>query len=278
MTRRSGVFPPPARLLVLLVLGFAPATTQGSENVDYDLFLETVVDDPDKAGSAPYHLWQVINDSSIPIQYSIAAGSIWSDLSQLNQEPNTPLSVRLGRKDRLELGGRVDGTLTAGNVVGFTVGIKHQIHRYFAWGVNLQSEDREGGDGGNGSSNGSGSSRGYGGSFVFIANEKHFLGTRAGMKYKLGIGLGDAITARGASLRLALEGRLDLSGSTDFVGGLNGRAISRDFKDNLGVDGMLGAETRLSGPLALRTMISFGLGGDASQDNTRGSLFLTYKP
>ena len=273
MTQRSRGFPASIPILVLLALSSAPATAQGdSEDVDYDLFLGTVVDDPDNAGSAPYHLWKVVNDSSIPLQFSAAVGSVWSDLTQLDEEPATPLNVRLGRKDRLELGGRVDGALTAGDVVGFTVGIKHQIHRYFAWGLNMKTgelgeraakEER---------------GKGYGGSFVFIANEKHFLGTRAGMKYKLGIGLGDAISTRGAALRLALESRLDVLRSADFVGGLNGRAVSRDFTDNLGVDGLLGVETSFSGPLALRTVLSFGLAGDASQDNARGSLFLTYRP
>ncbi len=237
--------------------------------MDYDLFLGTMVDDPDRAGSAPYHLWQVVNDSSIPVQFSAAVGTVWSDLGQLDADPATPVNLRLGRKNRLELGARVDGALTAGDVTGFTVGMKHQIHRYFAWGVNVQREDLN-------ERAGEKSSRGYGGSFVFIANEKHFLGTPIGIKYKFGIGLGDAISARGAALRLALEGRSDVFESTDIVGGLNGRAVNRDFTDNLGVDGMLGAETRLSGLLALRILIGFGLAGDASQDNARGSLFLTY--
>ena len=163
----------------------------------------------------------------------------------------------------------MDGALTAGDVTGFTVGMKHQIHRYFAWGVNMKREDLN-------QSAGQKSGRGYGGSFVFIANEKHFLGTPIGMKYKFGVGLGDAISARGAALRLALEGRSDVSESTDIIGGLNGRAVSRDVANNLGIDGMVGAQTRLSGPLALRIVVSFGIAGDASQDNARGSLFLTY--
>ena len=222
--------------------------------------------------TTPYHLWQVVNDSSIPVEYSFAVGSVWSDLSQLDAQPATPVNVRIGRKNRLELGGRVDGVLTDGDVVGFTMGLKHQIHRYFAWGVNMQSEDlgaRKGEKSGG---------RGYGWSFVFIANEKHFLGTRAGMKYRLGMGLGEAITARGAALRMALEGRLDASRSTGIVGGLNGRSVSRDFADHFGIDGMIGAETRIDGPLAVRTMVSFGLVGDASQDTARGSLFLMYRP
>ena len=262
-----------ASIMVLLAFSATTALAQGdSEDVDYDLFLSTIVDDPDNAGPAPYHLWRVLTDSSIPVQFSVAAGSVWSDLTQLDQEPVTPLNLRVGRKGRLELGGRIDGTLTAGDVVGFTVGIKHQIHRYFAWGVNMQAEDL------NESAGEKKDGRGYGGSFVFIANEKRFLGTRTSMKYKLGIGLGDAITARGAALRLTLEARLNLSGSTHFVGGLSGRSVSRDFTDNFGLNGSLGAETRLSGPVALRTLISFGLAGDASQHNARGSLILTYRP
>ena len=262
-----------APTMVLLVVSAAMALAQGdAEDVDYDLFLSTIVDDPDQAGSAPYHLWRVLNDSSIPVQFSVAVGAVWSDLTQLDQELDTPLNLRLSRKGRLELGGRVDGALTAGDVVGFTMGIKHQIHRFFAWGVNMQAEDL------NESAGGKKDGRGYGGSFVFIANEKRFLGTRAGMKYKLGIGFGDAITARGAALRLALEGRLDLSASTYFVCGLNGRSVSRDVADHFGLNGSVGADTRLSGPLALRSLISFGLAGDASQVNARGSLILTYRP
>ena len=223
-----------APTMVLLAVSAATALAQGgADDVDYDLFLSTIVDDPDHAGSAPYHLWRILNDSSIPVQFSAAVGAVWSDVTQLDQEPVTPVNLRLGRKDRLELGGRVDGTLTAGDVVGFTVGIKHQVHRYFAWGVNMQAEDL------NESTAKKKNSRGYGGSFVFIANEKRFLGTRAGMKYKLGIGFGDAITARGAALRLDIEGRLDLSGSTYLVGGLQGRSSSRNFADNLGVNGSL---------------------------------------
>ena len=262
-----------AQTMVLLAVSAATALAQGdAEDVDYDLFLSTIVDDPDHAGSAPYHLWRILNDSSIPVQFSAAVGAVWSDLTQLDQELVTPVNLRLGRKNRLELGARVDGKLTAGDVVGFTMGMKHQIHRFFAWGMNMQAEDL------NKSAGEKKGGRGYGGSFVFIANEKRFLGTRAGMKYKLGIGLGDAITVRGAALRLALEGRLDLSGSTYFVGGLQGRSSSRDFADNLGVNGSLGAETRLTTPLALRSLISFGLAGDASQVNARGSLILTYRP
>ena len=229
-------------LLTLLASCCAPATAQhGSDDVDYDLLLGTVLNNPDNAGPEPYHLWQVINDSSIPVQFSVTAGSVWSDLTQLDQEPATPLSLRLGKKGRLELGGRVDGALTAGDVTGFTVGIKHQIHRYFAWGVNMQTEEMDG-------RSGQKKSRRHGQSFVFIANEKRFLGTRVGMKYKLGIGIGDAISTRGAALRLALEGKLDLSRSTSFIGGLNSRAVSQEFNDNVGVDGMLGAVTSTSGP------------------------------
>ena len=98
-----------ASILILLALGSGPAPAQGdSGDVDYDLFLGTMIDDPDRAGSAPYHLWQVFNDSSIPVQFSAAVGTVWSDLSQLDADPS-PLSI-CGWAERTDSNSEVEWT------------------------------------------------------------------------------------------------------------------------------------------------------------------------
>jgi len=266
--------PSSAVLAGLLICAAAPAPAQvDTETLDYDLFLETLVDDPDRAGPGPYHLWKIATDGDIPIRFSAGTGLVWADLSELGQEPAMPFNFKIRKKGRLEVGGAVDRLLQASGIAAFTLGIKHQIHRCFAWGLNLHSADRK--PPGEGKAE---SARKSATSFVFLANEKHFLGTRIGMKYKFSAGLGDAITRGGVALQLGAEGKLEASESVAVLASLKGRSRSEGFSAELEINGLLGATLRLfGGPSTLRATLGYGLAGDSRQDRLSGSLFLNFR-
>ena len=274
MLRPYKKIPSSAALAGLLICAAAPAPAQvDTEDLDYDLFLETLVDDPDQAGPAPYHLWKIATDGNIPIRFSAATGLVWADLSELDQEPAMPFNFKIRKKGRLEVGGAVDRFLQASDIAAFTLGIKHQIHRCFAWGLNLHSADRKptGGEKAD-------SARKSATSFVFLANEKHFLGTRIGMKYKFSAGLGDAISRGGVALQLGAEGKIEASKSVDVLASLKGRSRSEGFSADLEINGLLGATLRLfGGTSTLRAALGYGLAGDSRQDHLSGSLFLNFR-
>ena len=274
MMRPYKKIPPSAALAGLLICAAAPVPAQvDTEDLDYDLFLETLVDDPDQAGPAPYHLWKIATDGDIPIRFSAGTGLVWADLSELGQEPAMPFNFKIRKKGRLEVGGAVNRFLQASDIAAFTLGIKHQIHRCFAWGLNLHSADRKPTGGKTADS-----ARKSATSFVFLANEKHFLGTRIGMKYKFSAGLGDAITRGGVALQLGAEGKIEASKSVDVLASLKGRSRSEGFSADLGINGLLGATLRLfGGTSTLRAALGYGLVGDSRQDHLSGSLFLNFR-
>jgi hypothetical protein len=252
------------RAVLALGVGLTCATTAtaqvDAEDLDYDLFADVLVDDPESVTDASFHLLKVAGDASIPLQFSGGAGLTWldGDLSAL-------VNVKLRRLDRLELGARLDGDPGGGDLSGAVLGLRHQIHRYLAWGINASVKDRSG-------------DSDAGGSFVFMARKRRVMGTALGMKGKLGAGVGDAISVDGVGLRATLETDWEAPRHVTLLAGVKARSVTEDFGGQVGVDGWLAAEAAAPGAVVMRLSLGFGVGGGARQRDLSAALFLVLEP
>ena len=160
-------------LILTLLLVVVAAAQVGTEDLEYDLYSGVLVDDPERAGERP-----------VPLQVSGGVAVIWMD-----GDEDVLTNVKLRRRDRLEAGGRLDIDPASGDISGAVLGMRHQIHRYLAWGISDKVNDRA-------------NDNDTGGSFVLMARKRRWLGTLLGMKAQLGAGLGDAVALRGNGVGL----------------------------------------------------------------------------
>ena len=244
--------------------GFACVTASaqaGAEDFDYDLFADVLVDDPASAGDAPYHLLKIARDASIPLQVAGGIGLTWVD-----GDAAAMANLKLHRSRRLQLGGRINADPANGDISDAVIGLRHQIHRYLAWGIKATARERAGADGSD-----------AGGSFVFMARKRRWLGTLLGLKGKLGAGFGDAVSVGGIGLRSTVEFDWDARRDLTVLAGFKTRSATDDF-GALGVDGWLATEVTAPRAAVLRLSLGFGVGGGTRQRDPSAALFLLLEP
>lgn len=243
--------------LLSAVLAFGAAADV--DELDYDVAPAVLVEDPALAGDAPFHLLRVAADSTIPIDLSGSLGVRFVD-----GDATGLFNARVSRRQRLEIGTRLDarddGSLAAG-----TVGLRHQIHRYLAWGINATVRD-----------GGSNSDSRRGGTFVFMARQRGLLGTPVGARAKVGTGIGRAIVADGLGVRGSLDLDYDSSMMTLFAG-VRGRTMTASGGTS-GIDGWLGLTYPLSGIGTMRLSAATGLAGADRQPDLSVTAVLTVAP
>jgi hypothetical protein len=175
-------------------------------------------------------------------------------------------NLKLHRSRRLQLGGRINADPANGDISDAVIGLRHQIHRYLAWGIKATARERAGADGSD-----------AGGSFVFMARKRRWLGTLLGLKGKLGAGFGDAVSVGGIGLRSTVEFDWDARRDLTVLAGFKTRSATDDF-GALGVDGWLATEVTAPRAAVLRLSLGFGVGGGTRQRDPSAALFLLLEP
>lgn len=254
------------RIILALGVGFSSvavvAVQSDAQDLDYSLFAEVLVDDPDAAGDASFHLLRVPAQSTIPLQLDGGAGLTWSD-----GDPLVHANIKLRRRHRLEVGGRIDVDPGGDDFSGGVIGLRHQIHKYLAWGINATTQDRPAGTGSD-----------TGGSFVFLVRKRSWMGTPLGIKSQLGLGIGNAISADGVGLRGSAETDWAAAKRLTVLVGVKGRSVTEDLSGQVGVDGWLAAHGALSERISLRLSLGLGLMGDGRQQDPSAGAFVVFAP